>query len=43
MALAREEVIEAVRDYKTSKHCGERGPLKQAGVKAVPGIVWEPS
>lgn len=43
MSLAREEVIETVRDYKTSKHCGECGPLKQAGVTAVAGIVWEPS
>lgn len=43
MSLAREEVIETVRDYKTSKHCRECGPLKQAGVTAVAGIVWEPS
>lgn len=43
MSLAREEVIETVRDYKTSKHCGECTPLKQAGVPAVAGIVWEPS
>lgn len=43
MSLAREEVIETVRDYKTSKHCRECGPLKKAGVMAVTGIVWEPS
>lgn len=43
MSLARKEVIEIVRDYKTSKHCGECRPLKQAGVMAVVGILWEPS
>lgn len=43
MSLAREEVIETVRDYKTSKHYGECRPLKQARVTALAGIVWEPS
>lgn len=43
MSLAREEVIETVRDYKTSKQCREGRPLEQAGVTAVAGMVWEPS
>lgn len=43
MSLARKEVIETVRDYKTSKHGRGCRPLKEAGVMAVAGIVWEPS
>lgn len=43
MSLARREVIETVRDYKTSKHGRGYRPLKEAGVTAVAGIVWEPS
>lgn len=40
MSHAREEVIETVRDYKTSKHWGECRPLRVTGLA---GIVWEPS
>lgn len=41
MSFAREEVIETVRDYKTSKHRGGCWPLKQARVSAVADIMWE--
>lgn len=43
MSPAREEVIETVRDYKTSKHGEGCRPLKKAEVTAVPGTVWEKS
>lgn len=34
MSLAREEVIEIVRDYKTSKHGRKYGPLEQSSVRS---------
>lgn len=34
MSLAREEVIETMRDYKTSKHGREYGPLEQSSVRS---------
>lgn len=45
MSLAREEVIETVRDYKTSKQHwgGGASGERQRGVTAVASIVWERS
>lgn len=43
MSPAREEVIETVRDYKTSKHGEGCRPLKKPEVTAVAGTVWEKS